>query len=409
MNLCRYNLLLLSLLVIILAACDKNAEENIPETKKKNIDVPFFYSQRLYASGDYQSQGWRIPVLLCTDKGVLLAINDKRKENINDLPNNIDIVCRRSYDNGRTWSAPSYIFQAQGIEDGCGDPAIVQAANGDIICAYVGDNGTVGSTTEKPINSYITISKDQGETWGERRKITSLIWGEEAERPECKIYSASFFSSGNGLRLKRGKNAGRIMFVASLFRKKTETDIFTEGDFVTDCFVVYSDDNGINWHVSKRAFSGGNEAKMVELVDERILMSIRLNGSKKRAYAYSNDGGITWGETGIWDDILTTDCNGDLIRYSAVDEGAENNVLLQSLPNYNDRYRVGVFLSLDEGKTWKGPALLFWGWSAYSSLTVLSDKTIGAYIEQYGYEHNSIELWYMNFSYSWLISQALPN
>ena len=138
-------------------------------------------------------------------------------------------------------------------------------------------------------------------------------------------------------------------------------------------------------------------------------MSIRVNGNKKRAYAYSYDGGITWQDHGFWEDILTTDCNGDIIRLAAMDVGAEKNILLQSLPNHTGRYKVSVFVSYDEGKSWKGPALLFNGWSAYSSLTVLPDGTIGAFIEQYGYEFGAIELWYMNFSYNWLLSQLLPS
>lgn len=304
----------LLLLILLLFGCSGSNEEEV-SGKIELSDVTFFYSHRLYSPGDYNSKAWRIPALLCTDNGILLAINDKRKENSADLPNNIDIVCRRSLDNGRTWSEPEYIYQATGVNDGCGDPAIVQAANGDIICAYAGDNGTVQSTLEKPINSYIVISKDNGKTWGERKKITSLIWGPKAERPECRKYTASFFTSGNGLRIKTGKYAGRIMFVAPLCRKKEADDQFSDGEFVTDDYVIYSDDNGENWHVSSCAFEGGDESKMVELSDGRILMSIRVNGSTRRAYAYSSDGGITWGDNGFWDDIKTTDCNGDIINF----------------------------------------------------------------------------------------------
>lgn len=402
-------IIVLAITITILPCCSKGGEVLSDDSEILPVsNSPFFYSQRLYSSGDYDSKAWRIPALLCTDQGVLLAINDKRKLNSADLPNDIDIVCRRSFDNGRTWSEPSYIYTAHGIEDGCGDPAIVQASNGDVICAYAGDNGTYESTIDTPINSYITISKDQGKTWGERKKITSQIWGPNAERPECRKYTGSFFTSGNGLRLERGKYAGRIMFVTPLCRPKIETDSYSDGEYVTDDYVIYSDDNGESWHMSECAYVGGDEGKMVELVDGSILMSIRVNGSTKRAYAYSYDGGITWSNKGFWEDILTTDCNGDIIRYSATDKGASQNILLQSLPNHTGRYKVSIFFSYDEGKTWHGPAMLFNGWSAYSSLTILKDGSIGAFIEQYGYEKMAIELWYMNFSFNWILSQALP-
>ena len=38
----------------------------------------------------------------------------------------------------------------------------------------------------------------------------------------------------------------------------------------------------------------------------------------------------------------------------------------------------------------------------YSSLTVLDDKTIGAYVEE---NTDGVELWYLNFSLDWLQRQ----
>ena len=252
-------------LAVLFVSCSKSiddAGDNIEN--KETSEQTFFYSQRIYKSGDYDSKAWRMPALLCTDKGVLIAINDKRKLNSADLPNDIDIVCRRSFDNGRTWTEPSYIYQATGVENGCSDPAIVQASNGDIICAYVGDNGTIESTLENPINSYITISKDQGETWGDRKTITSQLWGPKAEREECRKYIGSFFTSGNGLRLNRGLFKDRIMFVVPMCRPKSGDDIFSDGDFVTDDYVIYSDYNGVTWHLSECAFTGEPVRKVTD-------------------------------------------------------------------------------------------------------------------------------------------------
>jgi len=61
-------------------------------------DSVFFYEQRLYAPGDYGSRNWRIPAICTLNDGTLLAVNDRRKHNEGDLPQDIDIVCRRSTD-----------------------------------------------------------------------------------------------------------------------------------------------------------------------------------------------------------------------------------------------------------------------------------------------------------------------
>ena len=107
------------------------------------------------------------------------------------------------------------------------------------------------------------------------------------------------------------------MFVAAMCRWNAN---------VLDNFVVYSDDNGHTWNVSAKAFSAGDEAKLVELVDGRVLLSVRRSGA--RGYNISTDGGQTWGTQGLWNEMKTNACNGDMIRFSATDKGAEKNILL---------------------------------------------------------------------------------
>ena len=149
------------------------------------------------------------------------------------------------------------------------------------------------------------------------------------------------------------------------------------------------------------AFSAGDEAKLVELVDGRVLMSVRRTGA--RGYNISADGGQSWGTQGYWTEINANACNGDIIRYSAVDNGGEKNILLHSIPNSRNRENVSIFVSYDEGATWQDPVPLYTGPSVYSSLTILNDGTIAAYIEKN--PNGACELWYMNFSFKWLQEQ----
>ena len=164
---------------------------------------------------------------------------------------------------------------------------------------------------------------------------------------------------------------------------------------------VYSDDNGLTWQVSERASVGGDEAKVTELVDGRILMSIRHNGN--RWYNISDDGGVTWQEsTSEWTDIVAPACNGDLIRFTSTNNGDDKNRLLHSVPVGSSRKNVTVYVSYDEGETWPTSRCVVSYNSAYSSLCILPDKTIGLYVEEsYQGEGDYCTVFY-NFSLNWL-------
>ena len=138
-------------------------------------------------------------------------------------------------------------------------------------------------------------------------------------------------------------------------------------------------------------FPWGDEAKLVELVDGRVLISVRQNGA--RGFNISDDGGVHWGTQGYWVDMVTNACNGDMIRLSATDQEGEQNILVHSITNSREREKVSIFFSYDEGITWQDPILLFNGPSVYSSLTVLPDGSVGAYIEQN--PNGACELWFI--------------
>ena len=327
--------------------------------------------------------------MITAKDGSIVAVTDKRKYNQGDLPEDIDIVCRRSTDGGHTWSEPYTIAQGTGYNHGFGD-CVLAWTNDDngLIAGFVGGVGLWNSTPSNPIRSYIARSYDNGQTWTEPEDITDFIFGSNCVVPEHRTWRASFFGSGNGLIT----STGRIMFVAAI-RETTAQSLSN--------YAVYSDDNGITWHVSGRASVSGDEAKVTELVDGRILMSIRHNG--KRWYNISNDGGETWqSSTSTWNDITAPACNGDMIRYTSVNQGFNKNRLLHSVPFGSSRTDVSVYISYDEGETWPVRKCIVPYSSAYSSLCVLPDGTIGLYVEEEYPGNSGYSTVFYNFSLEWL-------
>ena len=343
----------------------------------------------LYLPGDYNSTNYRIPAVITAKDGSIVAVTDKRKYNEGDLPEDIDIVCNRSTDGGHTWSEPYTIAMGTGVNHGFGDCALAWSNDDNgLIAGFVGGPGLWYSTPSNPIRSYISRSYDNGQTWTEPEDITHFIFGDNCVVPEHRTWRASFFGSGNGLRT----STGRIMFVAAIREGSAQS---------LNNYAVYSDDNGVTWQVSGRASVAGDEAKVTELVDGRILMSIRHGGN--RWYNISEDGGETWQPTtSTWYDITAPACNGDLIRFTSENQGHDKNRLLHSVPYGNSRTNVTVYVSYDEGETWPVKKCIVPYSSAYSSLCILPDGTIGLYVEEAYAGASGYSTVFYNFSLEWL-------
>jgi len=337
--------------------------------------------------GDFGSKNYRIPAICTLADGSLLAATDKRKYDHGDLPSDIDIIVQRSTDGGRHWSEPVTVVEGKGYGKGYGDANLVVASDGTVVCTFSGGAGLWASTPENPQTLWVCTSKDNGQTWSEPVDLTSIQWGPEAKNPECRNCKSAFFGSGHGLLLTRGEYAGRIMVVTAIMNRENRLDNYA----------MWSDDCGQTWDISTLAYKGGDEAKVVELADGRILMSVRQHG--KRGWNISEDGGQTWGEQQRWEDMVTTACDGDIIR-------AADTLLLQSLPNsMRCRENVSIFISGDEGRTWPEVRTICPGRGMYSSLTVLPDGTIGAYVEEQHTE-DECDMWFLNFSVDWLLGGA---
>lgn len=352
----------------------------------------------LFNMGDYDSQYWRIPALVTAADNSLVAVVDKRGSSLGDLPNMISIMSRRSTDNGKNWSEPVVVAQG-GNGKTYGDPAVVlDKKTGNLICMFVGDQGLWNATPYNRQGIYVSKSTDNGVSWSEPVAITDQVYANHSS------WYAGFAGSGHGLCLKDG----RLMFVLAI-RATSATGVPLHN------YAIYSDDGGDNWTLSTNAATtAGDEAKVVELENGDILMSIRNPSKGNRIFCKSTDRGQTWGKAYFETELKDPACNGDIIRYSySTDEGSEGKSrLLHSLPeSTTTRENVTIYLSEDDGETWPIKKRLVDGYSAYSSLTVLSDGTIGALVEEGKWDSNlpgedGFQLVFYRFTMDWLTSDV---
>jgi CshA-type fibril repeat protein len=340
----------------------------------------------LFTPGDAGSLNYRIPAIITAADGSLVTVTDKRWNHAGDLAAKIDPVVRRSTDNGKTWSAPLTIANFGG-PTGAGDAAlVVDKTTGNILCIVSAEKGFFASTHAAPAKVLVIRSTDNGITWGAAVDVTSQIYG---PNPNWK---ALFIASGRAHQLRDGKIVAAIA---------VREDV--SGTERINNYMITSADGGTTWTTNSGiAEIGGDEAKVVELNNGNIMMSIRNAGTRR--FNISTDKGLTWGTAYNQAGITDPNCDGDFIRYTSTLDGYDKNRLLHTIPFAGNRTNVSVLMSTDEGTTWPVRKTIFSGASAYSSITVLPDGTMGIYYENG--ENSTYQMYFVRFSLKWLTNGA---
>ena len=170
--------------------------------------------------------------------------------------------------------------------------------------------------------------------------------------------------------------------------------------------VIYSDDHGKTWHLGGSTDPKTDENQLVELSDGSLMLNIRnYREQGHRGISLSKDGGLTWSPV-VSDPILIEPvCMASLIRYTEIPQFTKNRLLFSNPATQNERIKMTVRLSYDEGKTWPVAKLLNPGPSAYSCLAVLPDGQIGCFYERG--DHSAYEkVTFARFSLEWLTDGA---
>ncbi len=107
----------------------------------------------VFVSGQDGYRFYRIPALEVAPDGSLLAFAEARKYNAGDpgMENNeIDLVCRRSSDNGRTWSAMEVIEHAGEKWSSANPATVVDRQTGRVWLLYLRCKPGCSSDTSRP-------------------------------------------------------------------------------------------------------------------------------------------------------------------------------------------------------------------------------------------------------------------
>lgn len=328
----------------------------------------------LVFEGDTEGyRGYRIPALVMSAKGTLLAFCAARKE-LGDWAD-IDIALRRSTDGGRSWS-PMRIIAGRGSMTVDNPVPIVDRETGAIHFLFQVNYAQL----------YYMRSDDDGETFSTPVDITEAahgfrrgpVAGESAMRYGWNVVAPG---PGHGIQLSNRRLLSTIWMSPHYSHRPSATA------------TIYSDDGGRTWKAGELIPSGKlvnpSEHVALELAGGRVMTSMRSESEEhRRAVSFSSDGISAWTVPEFQPPLYEPVCMASLIRLSSASRHKRNRIVFanpDSRPetgdfskqfNMKSRDDLRLRLSYDEGATWPVSKLLQEGATGYSDMAAGPDGTI---------------------------------
>ncbi len=202
----------------------------------------------IFGAGEDGYHTYRIPALVLSTQGTLLAFCEARRNSRAD-DGDIDLVLKRSLDNGATWEDMQIIWQDG--ENTIGNPCSVVDQDTDTIwLPFCRNNDRV----------FVTKSTDDGASWSTPAETTKDVklpsWGWYATGP------------GHGIQL----STGRLLIPRNHILGPE--DIEDSRDDTQHSHVIYSDDHGLSWKLGGTLGEGTNECEAVETCDGRVYLNM---------------------------------------------------------------------------------------------------------------------------------------
>lgn len=365
--------------VLLLAAPSYACLAAGPELQKSDV----------FTAGAGGYEVYRIPGIIVTPKGALLAYAEGRKSGSADW-GAIDIVMRRSEDGGSSWSQPLVAASVPG-EKAKNPVAPTRRLDAAEAVTYNNPVAVAGQRSGvvhflfclEYMRAFYMRSLDDGRTFSKPMEITSAF---EEFRPR---YSWKVIATGPGHGIQR-KN-GRLIVPVWL-----SLGTGGNGHRPSVASTIYSDDDGVTWHAGEivipntSEWVNPSEATVAELASGRVMLNARTESkAHRRLVSISPDGAARWSEPRFQEELAEPVCFGALARLSGAGDGRVNRLLFVNPDNLassrpgggtpgsgRDRKNLTVQLSYDEGESWAVKRVVEPGWSGYADIAASRDGSI---------------------------------
>ena len=352
----------------------------------------------VFISGNEGYKSYRIPAIISLPNGELLAFAEGRVNSSSDF-GDVNIVLKRSSDQGKTWSPLSTIVDYDQLQ--AGNPAPVvdlldpSFPKGRIFLFYNTGNNHEGEVRKgNGIREvWCKTSVDGGKTWSESHNITLLV--HKPNQP--KLNPAYSFTEdwrhyantpGHALQLYSEPYKGRIYIAANHSEgnsPKPNEDYYAHG--------FYTDDHGKTFKLSENVnLPGSNESSAAELSDGGLMLNARNQKGdiRSRIVAISKNGGQTWDSIYFDPQLPDPVCEGTILNIGK--KKGKNVLAFCNAADTIARNNLTLRISYNEGKTWalsfpidKNPENKKSAFTAYSDIVRLSKNKIGVLYERDNY------------------------
>lgn len=371
-----------------------------------------------FATSEEYSRYYRIPAITRASDGTLVALSDARKMHIHDVTNSIDVVSRRSSDNGKTWSDYVVIFQgSQSGEDcynwkGYGDAAVASFSNGTVVATAIHGFGLAGTRNDPATDVVWKVSRDNGKSWSSEYTMDRKLFGGLRGN----------ISPGNICVANEGYLKGKALVGLRTSTSPNNGSGSSASHQRIYCLTYDPDENKWTRIRIKSGYSTKDylentsnqldEVQFVQVAENQYILSARSNASGNRLFyrlAFTSATQATATKISQSGMNLANPCNGDLIKYAAKDG---TQYILHTVPkdmvygSDNCRTSLSAYytkLSTSGGLNWTRSLNLFDPFdntdggtaktgigamdeaAQYSSLSMQEDGTIAVLMEAYPY------------------------
>lgn len=342
---------------------------------------PLLEKTTVFPAGMNGIARYRIPGIVVTPKGTVLAYCEARKNNSADW-GEIEIHLRRSADGGRTWQSARHIAhhgaRIEGNPRKARDGEHEQTVNNPVAIVDH-QTGTVEFLyCVNYARCFSMRSTDDGLTWSAPMEITAAF------EPFRKHHDWKVIATGpgHGLQMQSGRLVVPIWLAYGGIGDHKPSAAAT----------IFSDDHGQTWQAgelclpNKGSLGNPNETMIAELSTGNVMLVSRsITKANRKIITISADGATGWSQPFFHPQLWEPVCMASIIAhpsqpgtllFSNPHTRALNKNGMEIPAGRGKRENLVIKLSHDDGKTWPVGKVLDPGKAAYSDLAVLPDGVV---------------------------------